>query len=289
MSPFKEQLAAMYRNDSDIMSVTAIENPNQLPSLTDGFDLLLLIVTRSPERANHIHHYIKDNRRIQEKWIHPAQLEPWVKGDNRNLMQWLLKGEIVLDRDTYLEGLRHKVLEFPIELREHKLLLEFSRFLRTYLQSKEYLLDEHLLDAYNNILEALQCWARIVILEEGHHPEITVWRQIRYMNPGVYKLYEELTTSKETVKQRVQLVLLACEFSVMSKMELCCRPLLDILASRELPWSASELQQHPVLKDISGTLPLLLNKLVKKSLIQEVAVSSDVEFMEMELQYTKRS
>jgi hypothetical protein len=289
MSPFKEQLAAMYRNDSEVISVTAIENPNQLPSLTDGFDLLLLIVTSSPERANHIHHYIKDNRRIQERWIHPDKMDPWAMGDNRNLMQWLLKGEIVLDRDTYLEGLRHKVLEFPTELREHKLLVEFCRFLRTYLQSKEYLLDEHLLDAYHNILEAIQCWARIVILEEGHHPEMKVWRQIRYMNPGVYKLYEELTTSKETVKQRVQLVLLACEFSVMSKMELCCRPLLNILSSREQAWSINELQQHPLLKEITGTLPLLLNKLVKKSLIQEVAVSSDDNFMEMEIHYIKRS
>lgn len=289
MSPFIERLAAMYRNGPDIMSVAAIENPSQLPSLTDGFDMLLLIVTRSPERANHIHHYIRDNRRIQERWIHPADLESLVLGESRKMMQWLLKGEIVLDRDTYLEALRHKVLEFPIDLREHKLLLEFCRFLRTYLQSKEYLLDEHLLDAYNNILEALQCWARIVILEEGHHPEITVWRQIRYLNPGVYKLYEELTTSKETLKQRVQLVLLACEFSVMSKMERCSKPLLAVLESRKEPWSATELQEHPVLIDIKDELPLLLNKLIKKSLIQEVAVSSDAEFMEMELQYTKRS
>lgn len=113
--------------------------------------------------------------------------------------------------------MRHRILEFPADLREHKLLVEFSLFLRKYLQSKEYILDEHLLDAYNNILEALHHWARIVIIEDGYHPEITVWRQIRAINPGVYKLYEELTMSKETLKQRVQLVLLACEFSVMSK------------------------------------------------------------------------
>ncbi|MFC0213580.1 nucleotidyltransferase-like protein [Paenibacillus chartarius] len=285
MQALKEQLAARFRLDPDICSVSAVENPNQLPSLTDGFDLLLLIVTRSLDRSDYIHHYSREGVHIQEKWVHPDQLEQWIMGDSRNLIQWLLKGEILLDRDTYLEALRHKVLEFPFELRGHKLMVEFSRFLRTYLQSKEYLLDEHLLDAYNNILEALQHWARIVIIEEGHHPEITVWRQIRSLNPGVYKLYEELTTSRETVKQRVQLVLLACEFSVMSKMERCCVPLLHILESREEPWSAAELQRLPALRDISADLPLLLNKLVKKSLIREVAMTNDVE-LELELRYT---
>ncbi|KIL37895.1 hypothetical protein SD70_30100 [Gordoniibacillus kamchatkensis] len=287
MQSLKEQLAALYRADPDVVSVVAVENPNQLPSLTDGFDLLLLLVTRSRERANHLHHYIKEQVHIQEKRIPLAELEASLLGDSRSLIQWLLKGEIVLDREGRLEELRNKVLEFPAELREHKLLLEFCRFLRMYLQSKEYLLAEHLLDAYNNILEALQCWARIVIIEEGHHPEIAVWRQIRYMNPGVYKLYEELTTSKETVKQRVQLVLLACEFSVMSKMERCCGPLLAILEGREEPWSAAELRQHPALADIQGELPLLLGKLVKKSLIREVAVASESELLDLELRYTK--
>jgi hypothetical protein len=287
MQTLKEQLAARHRQDPDIVSVIAVENPNQLPSLTDGFDLLLLLVTRSPDRANRLHHYIKEQVHIQEKWVHLAELERSLLCDSRSLIQWLLKGEILLDRDTCLEGLRHKVLEFPPELREQKLLLEFCRFLRTYLQSREYLLDEHLLDAYNNVLEALQCWARIVIIEEGQHPEVTVWRQVRYLNPGVYKLYEELTTSKETVKQRVQLVLLACEFSVMSRMERCCRPLLDLLGSREKPWSVTELQRHPALLAVRGELPLLLNKLAKKSLIREVAIAGESELLEPELRYTK--
>lgn len=287
MQSLKERLADRYRQDPDIVSVVAVENPNQFPSLTDGFDLLLLLVTRSRERANRLHHYIREQVHIQEKWIQLAELENSPLSDNRNLIQWLLKGEILLDHESYLEQLRNKALDFPVGLREHKLLLEFCRFLRMYLQSKEYLLDEHLLDAYNNILEALQCWARIVIIEEGHRPENAVWRQIRNLNPGVYKLYEELTTSKETVKQRVQLVLLACEFSVMSKMERCCLPLLDILSSRQEPWSAAELQRHPVLAEISGELPLLLNKLAKKSLIREVAVAAESELLELELRYTK--
>ncbi|MGO4500923.1 nucleotidyltransferase-like protein [Paenibacillus sp. 2RAB27] len=276
-----------FRNDPRIISVMAVDNPKQLPSLTDGFDTLLLIVTNDLRLNNHTTNYIRDDSRIQERWIDPTSIEQWIRhGVNRNILHWLLKGEILLDQNTYLEGLRHRILEFPGDLREHKLLIEFSHFLRKYLQSKEYILDDHILDAYNNILEALHHWARIVIVEDGYHPEITVWRQIRAINPGVYKLYEELTMSKETLKQRVQLVLLACEFSVMSKMEHCCEAFIQILRDSEHPLSSDELQQHSQLVEIKSELPLLLNKLVKKGLIKEVAVIIDEQTSEIELRYT---
>ena len=246
-----------------------------------------LIVTNDLSLNNHTTNYIRDDSRIQERWIDPASIEQWIRqGVNRNILHWLLKGEILLDQNTYLEGLRHRILEFPGDLREHKLLIEFSHFLRKYLQSKEYILDDHILDAYNNILEALHHWARIVIVEDGYHPEITVWRQIRAINPGVYKLYEELTMSKETLKQRVQLVLLACEFSVMSKMERCCEAFIQILRDNEQPLSSDELQQHSQLVEVKSELPLLLNKLVKKGLIKEVAVIIDEQTSEIELRYT---
>ncbi|CAH1231827.1 nucleotidyltransferase-like protein [Paenibacillus sp. LjRoot153] len=283
----KEQLLLKFRNDPRIISVMAVDNPKQLPSLTDGFDTLLLIVTNDLRLNNHTTNYIRDDSRIQERWTDPTSIEQWIRhGVNRNILHWLLKGEILLDQNTYLEGLRHRILEFPGDLREHKLLIEFSHFLRKYLQSKEYILDDHILDAYNNILEALHHWARIVIVEDGYHPEITVWRQIRAINPGVYKLYEELTMSKETLKQRVQLVLLACEFSVMSKMEHCCEAFIQILRDSEHPLSSDELQQHSQLVEIKSELPLLLNKLVKKGLIKEVAVIIDEQTSEIELRYT---
>ncbi|UJF32442.1 nucleotidyltransferase-like protein [Paenibacillus hexagrammi] len=283
----KEQLLLKFRSDEQIISVMSVDNPKQLPALTDGFDILLLIITSNLSLNNYTFNYIREDLRIQERWIEPATLEQWIRnGENRNIIHWLLKGEILLDHHTYLEGLRHRMLEFPADLREHKLLIEFSLFLRKYLQSKEYLLDEHLLDAFNNILEALHHWARIVIIEEGYHPEITVWKQIRSINPGVYKLYEELTMSKETIKQRVQLVLLACEFSVMSKMERCCKGIITVLAENEKPVSVEELQLHPLLIEVSAELPLLLNKLVKKGLIKEVAVPMDDDISELELKYT---
>jgi hypothetical protein len=216
-----------------------------------------------------------------------VDLELWLfNGDNRNIIYWILQGEIILDQGTYLESLRHRLLEFPDLLKEQKLLMEFSLFLSTFIQSKEYMAEGHYLDAYSNILEALHHWARIVIVEDNNHPELTVWRQVRLINPGVYKLYEELTLSSETLRQRVELVILACEFSVMSKMESCCKLLLRILEGRETPWPIAEIQSHIDLQHLRINVALLLNKLVKKSLVREVAVAMDDTFSELELRYT---
>lgn len=289
MNALKEQRVAKLREDEAVISILAVDNPSVFSAVTDGFDLLLLVIANQGTQTDQQYHYIKDNRRIQERWIDPSALHHFIlHGEHRNLIYWILKGEILLDRNTYLEGLRHRMLEFPLDMREQKLLIEFSKFLRKYSESKEYVLEDHLLDAYNNILEALHHYAKIVIIEAGIHPEVTVWRQVRAINPGVYKLYEELTQSNETLKQRVQLVLLACEFSVMSKMERCCRVLLSVLTSREEAWSLHELQQCERLADVRFELPLILNKLVKKALAKEVIHTRDEQMSVLEVRYTSR-
>jgi hypothetical protein len=287
MKSLMSYITSTIGRQDDVISVLAIENTNRTSPLIDGFDGLVLVVTRNSTQANYISHYIKHDTRIQERRIDPAGLEHWLLvGENRNIIHWLVQGEILLDHDAYLTGLRQQLLDFPPELRERKLLIEFSHFLRRYLQSKEYLQNGHLLDAYSSILESLHHWARIVIIEEGCHPEVTVWNQVRKINPGVYKLYEELTLSGETLEQRVQLVLLACEFSVMSKMGHCCAMLTRILQSRELPWSLADLLEYPDLKELNLDISLILKKLVQKALIDEVIVALDDTMDIFELQYT---
>lgn len=287
METIKQHYLRIYARDQNILSIACITNVTSFSPIIDGFDLLVLIVVRNLDNEQSTHHYIKDGWRIQERRIAPAEFEQWiVVGENRNIIQWVLQGEIMLDRECYMENIRHRLLEFPEEIREKKLLFEFILFLKSYLQSKQYIEEGHILDAYSNILEALRHWARIAIIETGHHPEVTVWSQVRKLNPGVYKLFEELTSSPETMEQRVKLVLLASEFSIMAKMEQCCAVLLRILESREEPWSIEELRNLPQLKELHSEFGLLLNKMVHKSLIREVVVTDDQEFDVMELKYT---
>jgi hypothetical protein len=287
MDQLKQFLTSRLQDQLNITSVIAYHNTTPFPSHSDNFDLVMVIVTAQDNIVRNLIHYIKEGYRIQERWITPEDLELWLlSGENRNIVYWILQGEILMDHNTYLEGLRHRLLEFPDLLKEQKLLMEFSLFLSKFVQSKEYLAAEHFLDAYSNILEALQHWARIAIIEDGFHPELTVWRQVRLINPGIYKLYEELTLSSETLRQRVELVILACEFSVMSKMKSCCRLLLRIVNNREDAWRVDELQSHDNLQHIPINVSLLLKKLVNKSLLREVAVSLDDSVSELELRYT---
>ena len=272
-----EHIQAFLQNKfSEVASVSgvlAVRSASPFSPVVDGFDLLLLVVTKDAPTMNYINHYSKDGYLIQERHISQEALQQWIMtGENRNVIEWLIKGEICMDRDTYLESTRHRLLEFPKEMRSQKLLIEFSHFLRRYLQCKQYLKDGHNLDAYSSIMEALLHWARIAIIEQGAHPEVTVWQQIKKINPGIYKLYEELVQSTETVEQRAQLVLLACEFNVMSKMAIWCELLLQVLASRNEPFSPYELKYHPELRPLHIDMALVLKKLVKRGIVREVLV-----------------
>jgi hypothetical protein len=193
-----------------------------------------------------------------------------LSGENRNAVQWLMQGDIMLDRGDQLKSLRKEMSDFAKLLREQRLFTEFSLFYRKYLLAKQYVQSGHHLDAYCNILEALAHWAHIAVIEEGAQPEVMVWEQVKQYNLGIYKLYEELTLSTETMGQRVKLVLLACEFSVMSKMKQCCALLLRIIQSRQEPWTASELCDHPLLSGLHAETSLMLRKLAERSFIREV-------------------
>jgi hypothetical protein len=287
MESIKREFRARFADNPRVKSVVAVRVGTPFSPLIDGLDVLFLIVTDESESSSSTIHYIKEDKRIQERRIGAQALENAITdGVNRSLIPWILQGEILVDRDLYMETLRHKLLEFPLEMREQKLLIEFNLFLKSYMQSKQYVQEDLILDAYSCILDALQHWARIAIVEAGYHPEITVWSHVRKINPGIYKLYEELTSSSETMEQRVRLVLLACEFSVMSKMEKCCVMLLRILGTRKEGWTPQELHNHPKLIEIHSELGLLLTKMVSKSLVREVVASMDPELATLELRYT---
>src|SRR5690348_15490534 len=145
--------------------------------------------------------------------------------------------------------------------KEQQLLVEFSLFHSKFLLTKEYLAAGDGLDAYSKVLEAMHHWAHLAIIEADFLPELTVWRQVHSINPGIYKLYEELILNSETVEKRVELVLLACEFSVMSKIKIYCSLLLRLIESREEAWSTDEIGNHTDLQHLDFDLPTTLHKL----------------------------
>ncbi len=292
MNYLSQFIKEKYADDPSVRSVLVVHTASPFSPLIDGFNYLCLVVTDDEEQADPIFHYIKEDTSIQERRIHASGLEQWIVfGENRSIIQWILQGEICIDRVGYLEGVRHRLLEFPTEMRQQKLFIEFTLFLRNYLQAKQYNKENHLLDAYTSILEALLHWARISIIETGTHPEMTVWRQLRKINPGIHKLYEELTLSGETLEQRVQLVILACEFNVTSRMADCCSILIKVIESRAESYSPSELMKHPDLNQLNVDMALVLKKLVLRGLIREtvVLVNDSLKLDALEVRYSSIS
>lgn len=239
-------------------------------SLLHDFELLVIVICSSGELRMQMEHCIKGNLKYQIMYISSEDLLGWVAdGEHQDIITCFLQGEIIWDVQRRVVSLRSQIMELEQTLQEQYMFREFSRFLRRYLEAKRYSEDGHFMDAYRSVVDALYHYACIELIEKGIHPGQRVWEQISHLSSVVYKLYEELTESKETLEQRVQLVLLACDFSVMSKMADCCKFLLKILSSRHEPWTIHELLKHPDLVLVREELPMILRKLVYRSLVRE--------------------
>lgn len=270
-------LLAEYTERPDCVGVLCIEDktPDIYPPEINGFDRIVIIAMQSEMALHETVQMHYGQLRVQIHRVSTWSMERWlVDGENRGIIQWLLQGEILQDPTCYLAELRKRIVKFEKPLREQRMLAEFSLFLHSYFEAKQFMNLRHEMDAYRRVIDAMGHWAGIVLIEEGMHPEVSVWKQVHNVNVAVYKLYEELTVSQETIEQRVELLLLALDFSLMSRIEAYCTVLLRVLASRAEPWSTKELVEHPYLNHVSG-LPLVLRKLVKKSLVQEVPVEPE--------------
>lgn len=260
--------------DDSVLGAVAWRQHGNAPfqsALLHDFDLVILMVHEEQEKERRISQSIAGEQRTHTLHVGLPALERAVMaGDNNELLTSLMSGEVIWDPKGILEEMRREIAQFSEPLKERILLMEFSRFLHMYVKAKRYLEAACIMDAYNCVLMALYHWARIEVSESGCFPEPAVWEQVKKMNTPVHKLYEELTVSTETLEQRVELILLACDFSIMSKMADCCSLLLKILGSRKESWGIAELLQHSGLRPLEAELPLVLRKLVSRSLVREI-------------------
>lgn len=245
-------------------------------TLLHDFDLIVLIVHEEQDTELAVEHTRIGDQPCQVLHVSIESLERLlIAGEKGDLVSCFMEGELVQDQGDRLFALRRDYIEFDKPLRDRKMLYEFSRFLCIYVDAKRYMQEGYVIDAYQCVLDSLKHWARIELIERGVLPDKAVWEQVKELNTAIHKLYEELTQSTETIRQRVELVLLACEFSVMSKMAECSVLLLQILKSRPQPWSIEELIMHPELRMLKNELPQVIRKLVNRSLVKETVVWSE--------------
>ncbi|AKG36340.1 nucleotidyltransferase-like protein [Paenibacillus durus] len=265
--------------DENALGAIALDSQGKAPfqsALLYEFDRVVMLLREDGEENPLVGSMITGELRTQTLRVGLSMLKrSIITGDNNELITCLLEGEIIWDPQEVLEQLRADVNSFEQPLRERILFIEFARFLHMYVKSKRYLQAGCIMDSYNCILMALYHWARMEVGEAGHYPTPAVWEQVKSLNNSVYKLYEELTISGETMDQRIQLVQLACEFSLVSKMGDCCKWFLDLLKERKGSWSIEELLELSELKYVEAELPFVLRKLASRSLIREIVSWSD--------------
>ncbi|ANB57349.1 nucleotidyltransferase-like family protein [Anoxybacillus sp. B7M1] len=255
------------------LGILMIEKKFNHSASTDTFDVILLVIAKDTDYPFFIKHYSYEYQKAALYIVNEQKLNEWLLlGTNRKVIDWVLNGKVLFDRNEYIEGLRRQLLEFPEQERQLKMGIEFAKLIRRYTDGKVFLETDQLLDAYNHVVHALHHLARLTVIEQGFHPEVTVWNQVKQIDAQIYKLYKELVESEEPLDKRLELLFLASEFLIHSRVPSGSAHLLKILKQKEGAWSIGEIASHPELQVYSVDLVIMLEYLVDKHFlaIQEV-------------------
>ena len=244
-------------------------------SNTDTFDYVLFVVVNQSEVPVFQKHYLYKEKKVALHIVNEKQLKEWLLlGTNRKVVNWIRNGRVLFDRNEYLEGLKKEMNEFPFYGRKLKMGLEFSKLIRRYMDGKVLFENGQILDAFNYVVHSLHHLARLEIIEQGFYPEVTVWNQVKHIEPEIFKLYKELICSEETLEKRLELLFIASEFLIYSRADIGSQHLLEIMGNKDEPWTIAELMDHPELKYYSVDLGVLLEYLIEKHVIQTIKVNT---------------
>ncbi|MFZ7944720.1 MULTISPECIES: nucleotidyltransferase-like protein [Bacillaceae] len=261
-------------SQSNTLGVLLVEKKQKSSHITDSFDVILLIIVKQADQPLFVKHYTYNNKKAAMHVIEEAQLEEWLLlGTNRKIFEWIHEARILFDRNEYVANLITELREFPFNGRKIKMGLEFAKLIRRYVDGKALFESKQYLDAYNHVVHSLHHLARLAVIENGLHPELTVWHQVKQIEPEIFKLYEELVNSEETLEKRLELLFLASEFMIYSRTKICTSHLLEVLSRKE-HWVFNEIMNESELIPYSVDLAVLLEYLIEKHLVDVVNIET---------------
>lgn len=277
--------------DSQVIGAIAYrpQEKNRHSSLLQEEQLLVIVVCDTPsEEEVSTEHYSNHSTQYQILYVAREQIERWIiTGQQQELMHYFLHGEMIWDVHGQLALFHEQVVSLSDKWQALRKLREFSQLVYFYFQAKQGEERQVLMDTYYNLLHALKHYAAIELIEmSGELPSVHVWDQVSGMNATSYKLFEELVNSTETLNERIQLALIAIEFSVTSRMSECSRPLLKILDQKKTGWTMEELMRHNELQYMKEHLPTLVHLLVQRAVVyQESFNTKKFRHTEQEIKY----
>lgn len=254
-------------SDPNTLGILHIQKKDKVSPLTDTFDSILLVVTKEASRPIFTKHYSFDGQKAALHIVTEQQLRKWLTlGKNPKIVDWLIHGRILFDRNEAIVKFRQELDEFPERGRKVRMGIEFARLTRRYLEGKVFYEQQNFLDAYTELVDSLHHLARLAIFERGMHPELMVWKQVKVLDPAIYKLYDELVSSSEPLQKRVELLFLASDFLIHSRIKEGALHIQEVLAQKPF-WSIQEIHEQQELKNYSTDLEVYIEYLVEKGLL----------------------
>lgn len=262
-------------SEQDTLGILIIEKDKGHQAITDRNDVILLVIKEENSEPWFVKHYEFMDKKVAMHHVDEQLLHNWIiTGNNRRFIDWLFNGKIIFDRNEYLAGIKHRLHDFPLEERRKKMTIELSKLVRRFEDGKALYQTNNYLDAFNHILHALHHKARLAVIESGFYPEVTVWNQIKNIDPEIYKLYTELITGEESLEKRMELLMLASEFAISQKLEVGSGHLIEVMNRRHEPWTIADLMAVTEIEDYKIDIELLIDYLVQKGIITVVAVET---------------
>ncbi len=253
---------------NEALAILVVEKEKSPAAITDGCDVIILSVVDEATANDDwvLMHYNVDGKKISVHFVKKELMyQTLIVGNQRRLIAWLLNGEIRVDNAGFLQEMRKRLELFPLADREKKMTIQFTKLLRRFEEGRTLFHHGHYFDAFSNMMHALHHLARLSVIYHGYYPEVTVWEQVRHIEPHTYKLYQELLNSEETLEERIELLILATEFAIQSKTEIGSKHFLSLM-SDDLS-SISDLMTNPEIEDYRIDLELLLHHLVEKGFL----------------------
>ncbi|WP_188456799.1 nucleotidyltransferase-like protein [Virgibacillus oceani] len=256
-------------SDSNTLGVLLIEKTRPNSPITDNFDVILLIIVEKSDIQWHVKHYEFDDKTAAMHIVTNELLRKWIDTSGyRKAIAWLTYGKVIFDRNEYIADFKEQIRDFPHDKRNLRKAIEFGKLVKSYSEVKDLYESSQYKDAYSRIVNSLHYLARLAVIEKGYHPEVTVWNQVRQIDPEVYKLYDELIQSNEELDKRVQLMILATDFVISNRARVSAKHLLDVLKEKDESWSYGELKDHPLVEPYALDLTAMLAYLVEKGIVQ---------------------
>ncbi|GKV69620.1 hypothetical protein NCCP2716_21180 [Sporosarcina sp. NCCP-2716] len=263
----------------DTLGVLLVSKRWEGDPLTDTFDEILLIITSSDTTPIQTKHYTDGEEKAAMHIISEQQLKKWLLlGTKRKVVDWLFYGKVFFDRNEYVENLKMGLEEYPFFGKDLKMGIELAKLVRRYMEGKTFYDQNHYMDAYHHAVQSLHHLARLSVIEKGILPEVTVWSQVKKIDPSIYKLYEELIMSDEPLQKRLELMFLASEFFIHNRTDDGAQHILAVMAAKER-WTIQELHEHEELKMYSVDLEMLIEFLIEKNILRVILSDSKNEFI----------